>query len=99
MDSDGAASLCTPGRSPSPGVKVQGSWWQYSKPALHRSVGGACVHKTDGKPFCVAAPIPGAGAGGGRRGGERVEFHEMGGSTGRTKRSPTTAAWETKIKT
>lgn len=25
--------------------------------------GGACMHKTDGKLFCVAAPIPGAGAG------------------------------------
>lgn len=23
----------------------------------------ACMHKTDGKLFCVAAPIPGAGAG------------------------------------
>lgn len=70
-DSNGAAGLCTAGRSPSAGVKVQGSWWQYSEPALHRSVGGACAHKTDGKPFCVAAPIPGAGAGGGRAKGER----------------------------
>lgn len=38
------------------------------------------------------------GLDGGGRGGERVQFHEMGGSTGRTKRSPTTAAWETKKK-
>lgn len=42
---------------------------QYSEPELHWRIGGACMHKTDGKLFSVAAPIPGAGAegGGGRR--------------------------------
>lgn len=41
------------------------------------------MHKTDGKLFCVAAPIPRAGAGVGELGErERAEVHEMGGSTG-----------------
>lgn len=38
------------------------------------------MHKTDGKLFCVAAPIPGAGAGEGEC--EGAEVHEMGGTTG-----------------
>lgn len=50
-------------------VKFTGSCRQYSEPGLHRRFGGACMHKTDGKLFCVAAPIPGAGAGG--KGGRR----------------------------
>lgn len=45
--------------------EIQGSCRQYSEQELHWRFGGACMHKTDGKLFCVAAPIPGAGAGGG----------------------------------
>lgn len=52
-------------------VKFTGSCRQYSEPGLHRRFGGACMHKTDGKLFCVAAPIPGAGAGGKGGGGPR----------------------------
>lgn len=44
------------------------------KHKLHRRLEGACMHKTDGKLICVAAPIPGAEAGEGVR-------SEMGGST------------------
>ncbi len=58
--------------------KIQGNCRQYSEQELHRRYGGACMHKTDGKLFCVAAPIPGAGAGEGEWG---AEVHEMGGST------------------
>lgn len=68
-------------------VKLRGNCRQYSEQELHWRFGGACMHKTDGKLFCVAAPIPGAGAGGGEWG---VEVHEMGGSTGQTKCSPST---------
>lgn len=40
------------------------------------------MHKTDGKLFCVAAPIPGAGAGEEECEGRGAEVHEMGGTTG-----------------
>lgn len=52
-----------PAAHPSEKAKVQGSTRQYSEQELHWRFGGACMHKTDGKLFCVAAPIPGAGAG------------------------------------
>lgn len=43
--------------------KTRGTCRQYSEQKLQQRSGGTCMHKTDGKLFCVAAPIPGAGAG------------------------------------
>lgn len=86
-DSKDAACHCAVCSSPSlprERLKSEGSCRQHSERGLHRRFGGACMHKTDGKLFSVAAPIPGAGAGEGECvyvcGGGRPEVHEMGGS-------------------
>lgn len=77
-DSKVQPATVLPVAHPSKG-EIQGNCGQYSVHELHWRFRGACMHKTDGKLFCVAAPIPGAGAGGGECWG--VEVHEMGGST------------------
>lgn len=53
-----------PAAHPGPkGKKFRGAAGSTASGELHWRFGGACMHKTDGKLFCVAAPIPGAGAG------------------------------------
>lgn len=82
-----AACHCTACSSPLHKAKLRETAGSTVSKAMHRRRGGACMHKTDGKLFCVAAPIPGAGAGEGEWG---AEVHEMGSSTGSNKCSPLT---------
>lgn len=77
-DSKVQPATVLPVAHPSKG-EIQGNNEQYSEQELHWMFGRACMHKTDGKLFCVAAPIPAAGAGEGEWG---AVVHEMGGSTG-----------------
>lgn len=83
------ASVLPPARPPL-GSKFRAAGGSTASRCCTGALGEPACTKLMGNRSVWLLPSLEQGLEGGGRGGERVEFHEMRGSTGRTKRSPTT---------